>query len=398
MIKRSIFNRLCEELHRPEINILLGPRQVGKTTLLHALQAHAEQQGIATVLYDLEQPDVLAAFNQPDQAIIEKLATGPRLVFMDEFHYLHNASKIFKAIFDRQQGIKLVCSGSSALAMHQHLKESLAGRRLLFHIYPLQLHEMRAARPQAAWTRYAQYGGMPALTHTEDDTRQQELLAELLSAYILKDIKALVREENIRTFNHLLYLLAERQGSTMAVHSLAREVGLSSKTVNRYLDILEGTFVNFRIWSYSQNLGNELKKSCKTYLYDVGIRNALLKDFAPLTARRDKGVLLESCVFLRLRSALAPNQDITFWRTKDADEVDFVLLTNRQPLPIEVKSQHPAGSIPKGLRRFVRRYPATRHALVVNDAWEGTVQQDHCTVRFLTFETFDREAPWRVHA
>src|SRR3989338_3695131 len=134
MIKRFIFNRLCDELTRPEVNILLGARQVGKTTLLHALRQQVEAQGKATAFFDLEQPQVLAEFNQPDAVVIRKLTAGARVVFIDEFHYLRNASKIFKAIVDARSGVKLICSGSSALAMHQHLTESLAGRRLLFHV------------------------------------------------------------------------------------------------------------------------------------------------------------------------------------------------------------------------------------------------------------------------
>jgi predicted AAA+ superfamily ATPase len=101
----------------------------------------------------------------------------------------------------------------------------------------------------------------------------------------------LVKEENIRAFNHLLYLLAENQGSTISMHSLSNQVKLSSKAINRYLDILEETYVAFRVHSFSNNLGNELKKSCKIYLYDLGVRNALLKDFSYIMDRPDKGAI-----------------------------------------------------------------------------------------------------------
>lgn len=388
MIKRFIFDPLLKELDQPEIDILLGPRQVGKTTLLKELEAHAKQFGHKTNFFDLEQPQVLAEFNRPDDQIMQKLTSSGQMVFIDEFQYLQNASKILKAIFDSGIKVKFVCSGSSSLEIHKHLKESLAGRRFLFRIYPLQYSEIKTARKDFSLEEYLRYGGMPALTHADSEERKQKILSELLSGYILKDIKSIVKEENIRAFNHLLYLLAENQGSLISVHSLANQVRLSFKALTRYLDILEETFVNFRVASYSTHLGNELKKSCKTYLYDLGIRNALVKDFSSVENRHDKGVLLESFVFLRLQTLLRPNTEIRFWRTRDGDEVDFILLKNRKPIPIEVKSRLSTPEIPKGLRRFLARYPMTRLALVVNENQEGIVRQGKCEIRFVSFPFF----------
>ncbi len=391
MIKRFILDRLKQEVGQPEINILLGPRQVGKTTLLMELEQIVRRAGQQVYFFDLEQPQVLAEFNRPDIEVIQKIKGAGKVVFVDEFQYLQNASKIFKAIYDSRNRIKLICSGSSSIEIHKHLKESLAGRRLLFQIYPLQYFEIKATRPGFPLSAYLRYGGMPALTHTESGERKAQILSELLSAYILKDVKSLVKEENIRAFNHLLYLLAENQGSVISVHSLAGEVGMSSKAVNRYLDILEETFVNFRVSSYSNNLGNELKKSSKIYLYDLGIRNAILKDFSSLEERSDKGVILESFVLLRLQVMLSPNMEIKFWRTKDGDEVDFVLLKDRTPFPIEVKSGIGNLEVPKGLRRFLARYPKTKVAFVVNEKQTGEVRLGSCVIRFITFELLARE-------
>jgi len=288
IIKRSILNKLQQELTQPEILILLGPRQVGKTTLLRMLEDYAKQKGLKAVFFDLEQPHVLADFNRPDKEIVHMISTAGDIVFIDEFQYVRNISKIFKAIFDSKKKIKIICSGSSSLEIHKHLKESLAGRRFLYRIYPLEYVEIRNVQPDFAFEDYLRFGGMPGLTHTDSKERKQQILNELVGSYILKDIKSLIKEENIRAFNHLLYLLAQNQGSIISVHSLSTEVGLSSKAINRYLDILEETYVNYRIYSYSKNLGNELKKSCKNYLYDLGIRNMLLKDFSAIDSRPDK--------------------------------------------------------------------------------------------------------------
>ena len=391
MIKRFLMEKLKKEINQPEINIILGARQVGKTTLLKQLQKIIEQSGRKTHFFDLEQPQVLAEFNQHPQEIINKIRSSGQTVFIDEFQYIQNASKIFKAIYDDNIPIKIFCSGSSSLEIHKHIKESLAGRRFLFRLYPLQLSEIITYNKKYTLQKYLQYGGMPGLTKTQSEQRKQLILSELLGSYILKDIKSLIKEENIRAFNHLLYLLAENQGSTISVHSLSNQIRLSSKAVNRYLDILEETYVNFRVYSYSKNLGNELKKSCKTYLFDLGIRNAILKDFSRITKRPDKGVVLESFVFLKLQTIISPNMAIKFWRTKDGDEVDFILLKNRAPLPIEVKSQLTRPEIPKGLKRFLLRYKSTKHAYIINDTITEKIKHESCIISFITFEQFDKK-------
>lgn len=388
LINRSILKDLQAEISQPQILILLGTRQVGKTTLLHQLEDYAKKSGLRTCFFDLEQPQTLADFNRPDKEIVDLVSQSGDVVFIDEFQYLKNASRIFKAIYDSRIKIKIICSGSSSIEIHKHLKESLAGRRFLYKIYPLSYSEINSTISYSL-AEYLMFGGMPAVTQTDSALRKQKILNELLSSYILKDIKSLVKEENIRAFNHLLYLLAENQGSTISVHSLAREVGLSTKTLNRYLDILEETYVNFRIYSYSKNLGNELKKSCKTYLYDLGIRNALLKDFSLLNERNDKGAILETYIFHKLQRHLEPNTEIRFWRTKDGSEVDFVLVKNRKPIPIEVKSSINDGKVPSGLKKFLARYPNTSDAFVINQNIQTQLLLQKCKIQFMTFEDFE---------
>ncbi len=163
---------------------------------------------------------------------------------------------------------------------------------------------------------------------------------------------------------------------------------MSVKAIQRYLDILEGTYVNYRVYSFSNNLGNELKKSCKTYLYDTGIRNTILKDFSDVNNRPDKGTLLESFVFLHLNQWLEPNMEIKFWRTKDGGEVDFILLKDRKPIPIEVKSRIAKAEIPNGLKRFLNRYTKVKHAFVINELFSETVTFQSCSIQFLIFEDF----------
>jgi uncharacterized protein len=172
------------------------------------------------------------------------------------------------------------------------------------------------------------------------------------------------------------------------MHSLAKEIGMSVKAVDRYLEIMEQTFINYRISSYSTNLGNELRKSCKAYLYDLGIRNIILKDISAPDQRPDSGVLYESFVFAQLRAELKPNMEIKFWRTKDGAEVDFVLVKDRRPVPIEVKSRLRSLEVPSGLKRFLARYPKTPAAYVISLTCSGAICSGATEVRFLTFDEF----------
>jgi len=146
IIKRFVLNALQNEITEPEINILLGPRQTGKTTVLKQLRNFANRKGFKTHFFDLEQPQVLAGFNNPESEIIHLIKKSGKIVFIDEFQYIENASKIFKAIYDSKHKIKIYCSGSSSIEIHKHIKESLAGRKFIFRIFPLQLEEIQKSR------------------------------------------------------------------------------------------------------------------------------------------------------------------------------------------------------------------------------------------------------------
>jgi uncharacterized protein len=385
-IKRSIFNRLERELSTKPATILVGPRQVGKTTLLRQLEERFETSGKKTRFFDLEQPDQLALFNRSDGYIIQMLCEAGDVVFMDEFHYLRNAFKIFKAIYDKNSPLKIYASGSSALEIHTHLKESLAGRKFLYHIYPCSLDELKQAIPVQTFEYYCLYGGMPGTIHYTDPSQKKQLLMDILQSYLLKDIKALIREENLRAFNHLLYLLAYAQGSTVSIDSLARDVGMSPHTIHSYLDVLAQTYVNFPLYSYSRNLANELKKSKKFYLYDIGLRNALLKNFAPLDQRQDSGTLVETFVFHELQKHLSPETELRFWRLKNGVEVDFIWIKNQIPTPIEVKHNWRDQRLPGGLKAFLKRYPDTKYAFVISMQKHRDVMHHKTKISFLRFE------------
>lgn len=389
-IAREIYPVLLAEFARPEITILVGARQVGKTHLLKKLHAHAEREKMRALYLDLEQPATLMRINRGEIEIMKLLTEGVDVLFIDEFYYMKDASHIFKAIFDGGKKVKVFASGSSSLEIHRHLKESLAGRKRVFHVFPCGFAEMRQAWKDDTLDLYLKYGGLPGLGGRDAQGRLA-LLADMVQAYLMKDIKSLIREENIRAFNHLLYLLAENQGSVVSVAGLAREIGLTQKTVESHLDIMAQTWVVFPLHSFSRNMGNELKKSRKYYFFDLGIRNMLVKDFRETAERPDGGAILESFVFSELNRWIDPVSEIRFWRTRDGREVDFVFIRNRVPVPIEVKRTLKSKELPDGLRSFLKRYPDTATALVLNLNLEGEFRFQKTRVRFCKIENTGKE-------
>ncbi len=390
-IKRIVYNELLREIDKPYISIIIGPRQIGKTFLLKQIEQECKRRKLRTKFYNLEDPRDLHYFAGSDEQIIDKLNEPLDVVHIDEFHYLKNATKIFKVIYDSKRKIKIFASGSSSMQIHKHLKESLSGRYRLTIVYPLYYKEEKKI-PAFTLNEYLRYGGLPGLIHEESPEDKMALLQNILETYLLKDIKSLIKEENIRAYNHLLYSIAQSQGSPVPVASLAREVGLSEPAVKYHLELMAQTYVCYPLESYSKNLANELKKVRKYYLYDIGMRNSILNDFSSIDTRQDKGVILESFVFLSIIKQLKPNMEVKFWRTRQGDEVDFILLKNRIPVPVEIKYQASGKQIPKGMQKFLQRYKEALYGIVITKGGKGKIGFDNRVIKLMDWheaETID---------
>ena len=392
-IKRSVFNSLIADLPRREVSIILGPRQVGKTFLLRKLEGYVKDKGLRARYYNLEIPHDLLKFNRPDTDLFDMLTTNIDVIFIDEFHYLPNASKLFKAIYDSGIKVKIFASGSSSIEIHRHLKESLAGRRLVTRLMPLSFAEyiqLGSDTPELL-LNYLDFGGLPGLINQASDNDRIRLLNEIFETYIQKDIKSLIKEENIRAFNMLIYLLAERQGSVVSVAGLAADIGLTQRTIEHHISLLEQTYVLYPMSSYARNIGNELKKSRKFYFYDTGVRNTILRDFSPVSKRADGGALYESFVAIQMIGRLKPNMELKFWRTKAGHEIDFVVLKDRKPFLIEVKSTLTAPVIPPAMKIFIKHYPETQGALVLSQDFDSDMDYMGKKIMFRKTLSFEDE-------
>jgi len=403
-LKRIVAPQLIDDVSRREIGVIIGPRQVGKTTLLKTIRSHCRSQGIKCRYFDLELPRDANYFSNPSQEVLNDLGKARQTILIDEFHYLPNATKLFKAIYDGYKGLKVVASGSSALEMHKHMKESLAGRRRIYRVYPLSFSEWlpsRPSRPRLPQTLGAKlsssrhrilrkhleafviFGGMPGLIHEKTEEDKKRLLLDLVATYIQKDIKAFLREEDILSFNRLLVFLAGQEGNLVSEIGISRDLNYSLRQVRKDISILGQMFLLDILKPFFTNRGRELKQTNKVYFFDSGIRNAILRDFRALNARPDKGVLMESFVLHEIQKSMTVSQDLYYWRTREKEEVDFILVQDRQPIPIEVKSKIRNTEIPNGLKQFLRKYPECRTAVVLNDDFCEKVFFEKKTVYFV---------------
>lgn len=395
-LKRTVYNALIEDARRREITIIIGPRQVGKTTLLKEIEGYFRKQRRRSCYFNLEMPQDANYFAGGFKEILDGLTKEKQAVLIDEFHYLPNATKLFKAIYDGCKGLKVFATGSSAVEMHKHLKESLAGRRRLYRLFPLSFLEWLPSKskvavlpksfgaktaPQAhAYLRkyleeFVIFGGMPGLVHEKTKDAKKRLLLDLVATYIQKDIKALLREEDILSFNRLLVLLASQEGGLLSENSISRNLNYSLRQVRKDIAILSQMFLLDVLRPFFTNRGRELKQTNKIYYFDSGIRNAILRDFRPLNQRPDKGALLESFVLHEIQKNLRVTQELYYWRTRLKEEVDFVLLQDRIPIAIEVKSKLLGPEVPTGIKQFLRKYPESNTAVVLND---GLLQKVAC--------------------
>ncbi|MBI4835347.1 MAG: ATP-binding protein [Planctomycetes bacterium] len=402
-LSRIAYREIISDFKRHEIGIIIGPRQVGKTFLLKEIARYCRQATADYRYFNLEMPADANYFARDFQSILSGLGRKKQTVLIDEFHYLPNATRLFKAIYDGFKAIKIYASGSSAIEMHRHLKESLAGRRRLYRLFPLSFAEWLPAKSavikmpetmnsgispktHAKLRKYLNefivFGGMPGLVHEKTAEAKKRLLLDLVSTYIQKDIKALLREEDILSFNRLLVLLARQEGGLLSENSLSQGLNYSLRQVRKDIAILSQMFLLDTLKPYFTNRGRELKQVNKIYYFDSGIRNAILRDFRGLDQRIDKGMLLESFVLHEMQKTLRVSQEIYYWRTREKNEVDFILVQDRVPIAVEVKSKMTALEIPAGIKQFIRQYPECRTAIVLNDNLFGELAYSRAKIIF----------------
>lgn len=384
-IERELERKLIPRLDNPKALFILGARQVGKTTLLKRLMEHL---GTGRSLYfDLEEPASLSLFSSDLDRVLTRLRfdrldpTERTYIFIDEIQYLNDFSKTVKILVDHHSDeFKLVMTGSSSLLIKQQFSESLAGRKEVLILHPLTFGEFcnfknegKIARElgteldparnpllsmtgklEALMEEYIVYGGFPEVVLLEKPQLKIELLNEIVSSYLIKDIRHILQIEKLQEFNKLLRVLASSIAKEMNISELSRNVGLHRESVQKYLMALEESFIIGTITPFYSNLDKELRKMPKVYMADTGLRNMLINDFRALESRPDRGELVENGFYLNLVQARELTSKIHYWKTKQGNEIDFVLKSQDGITAFEVKY---GSSSQNYFSTFRRAYP-----------------------------------------
>ncbi|GAA4465668.1 ATP-binding protein [Nibrella saemangeumensis] len=357
MIRRIVSGAIQENFFKKKAILLLGPRQVGKTTLLRQLA----ETGSSGVLYlNCDEPDVREDLQNTTSTALRVLLGDKQVVFIDEAQRVPGIGLTLKLLVDQFPDVQVIATGSSALELAGGVQESLAGRKFEYHLYPLSTAEMVAHTSRRDEQRLLEqrliYGLYPEIVnHPAESARR---LLELVDGTLYKDALALQDVRKPAVLQKLLVALALQVGSEISYYELGQTVGTDPVTVERYITLLEQSYVLFQVGALSRNLRNELKKSKKVYFYDNGIRNALIKNFNPLALRNDSGALWENFMISeRIKfnhyAGLRPNY--YFWRTHAQQEIDWIEEANGQLLAIEFKWNAKAKArIPN---TFLQAYP-----------------------------------------
>lgn len=325
MIVRNLEEIIRSKLNKGKAIILMGARQVGKTTLLKKI-FHRESD---VLWLSGDEKDVRDLFFQSSSSRLKLFFGKNKTVVIDEAQRIEDIGLRLKLITDQIPEIQLVATGSSSFELANKLNEPLTGRKWEYKMYPISFAEMVNTHGLLEEKRLIAhrliYGYYPEVINNIG--AEKDVLKQLSESFLYKDILLLDQIKKPEGLIKLLQALAYQVGSQVSNNELSTLTGLDAKTVDKYINVLEQAFIVFRLGSFSRNLRSELKKSRKIYFYDNGIRNALIANFNQPESRPDQGALWENYLMAERKKFIEYQQKWTnswFWRTKEQAEIDYV--------------------------------------------------------------------------
>jgi len=354
-----IFDDTIKHFPNKEFTIITGARQTGKTTILKHLFDTIKKQNKKVFYLTLEKEDVLQEINSNPENIFRytgKIANPlyegvSEIIYLllDEIQYAENPSNFLKYLYDTYSpNLKIIATGSSSFYIDKKFKDSLIGRKRLFHLKTLNFdeflvfkdkidlkNELEKIRERQEYksvryteimhylTEYLTFGGYPNVVLAQSDEEKINVLEEIKNSYIKRDILD-SKVENRQAFYNLLNILAGQTGNLLNKNMLSKSLRIDLSTVENYLYIMQKSYHIELVRPFFRNIKKELVKMPKVYFNDIGLLNILLNNFQAIIKREDKGSLLENYVYIRLRE-IYKQDDIKFWRTASGNEVDFVV-------------------------------------------------------------------------
>lgn len=425
---RYLLKQLKKWLDRKEIFAIKGPRQAGKTTLLQMLKDYlieekqVEPQDVIFITF--EDRDILEKFAKDPKTYVNNYLLqkkGSRLYFLiDEYHYLKEGGQKIKLLYDLfANQVKFIITGSSSLELTGQTGKYLVGRIFSFFLWPLTFLEFLKVKTdfvpsyeiinkkvhqflidgidfkmdgkkdiwqkdlEKLFEEYALWGGYPEVVKAKDQETKYIVLKNIYDTYIRRDIIELLRLKSVENYQNVVKLLASEIGNLVNYENLTSDSRTYFQELKHYMSILEETFIVKLLTPYFKNPVTELKKNPKTYFYDLGLRNYIIDNFNPIYARTDKGTLIENSVFCQLYKKLPSEKIIKFWRTIAKAEVDFLVLSGQELIPIEVKyAVFEKPKISRSFRSFIGQYHPKRGIVLTKGYW-ADIKIESTIIKFI---------------
>ncbi len=365
MITRTLQQRIERNLFKGKAVIVIGARQVGKSTLFRQITEKLEEP---VLMLNCDEPEVRELLVGMNLVELKLMIGKHRLVVIDEAQRVSEIGMTLKRITDNFPEVQLLVTGSSSFELQNRLNEPLTGRKYEYRLFPISTRELLEhsgliAVKQSLESRLI-YGSYPDIVNHADEAK--ELLMNIAGSYLYKDLLALEDIRRPALLEKLLVALALQVGNEVSYNEIAQTVGSDSKTVEKYIDLLEKCYIVFRLRAFSRNLRTELKKSKKIYFYDNGIRNAVIQNFAPLSMRNDTGALWENFFIserIKANEYEGRYAKSYFWRTTQQQEIDYIEESDGQFAVFEMKWNPRKKTTPLPAA-FLKTYPVAQEAVV----------------------------------
>ncbi len=371
LVQRIIENQIRDRLFKGKAILLLGARQTGKTTLLKKI---VQSYGGDALWLNADEYDIKERFNNPTSSSLKALIGSKKLVVLDEAQQIQEVGLALKLLVDTYPEIQVIASGSSAFELQNKTNEPLTGRKFEFQLFPLSYRELADCNQvmieQRLLNHRLVFGSYPEVVNNQGN--EVEVLKLLSDSFLYRDLLMLESIKKPEKLVKLLQALAYQIGQEVSYNEIGNLIGLDSKTVEAYVQLLEKSFVVFRLPSFSRNLRNELKASKKIYFYDNGIRNALISSFQLLEGRQDMGALWENYLVSERRKSNSYGMfygNAYFWRTKEQQEIDYIEEVDGVLRAYEFKWKEKANQ--RITKTFSRAYPNCETAFVHTGNYDG---------------------------
>lgn len=326
MIERLLGKNIEKRLKDGKAIILFGPRQVGKSTLMELMKEQFEKP---IVYWNGDQSDIRNILQNPTSDFLKTLIGTAKTLIIDEAQRIENIGIIIKLITDQIKNVKVIATGSSSFDLANKINEPLTGRKWEYQLFPLSFEEMTNQNGFLEERRLLEhrlvFGYYPEIVTNPGD--EIERLKNLSESYLYKDVLQWENIQKPEKLEKLLTALALQMGNEVSYNELSQLIGIDNLTVEKYIKLLEQSFIIFRLDGFNRNLRNEIKKGKKIYFYDNGIRNAILNNFNPLNLRDDVGKLWENFLIserMKTNSYHLKNLKTYFWRTHAQQEIDYL--------------------------------------------------------------------------